>query len=177
MTRRWAVPRLFEGKTVAVLAPGPTMNQKLADTVKHLPRIAVRRAFRFAPDADMVVSIDGQSGTLDDAFWNDVRSFPGLKVTGTESDDVDALYLPIPHEIVTLREGHTVHFRNNGLAAIRIAAAGGAARILLLGFDPERYEQQHADRGFLGLTKGLNALAAELAAKGVEVESVGEGLR
>lgn len=170
MTKRWRVPiMLFEAQTVAILAAGPSMTQGLADSVRHLPRIAVRRAFEFAPDADMLVSIDGPCGTLDDAFWDDARDFAGLKVCGTECDGLDALYLPIAHERVTLSETHVVEFRNNGLAAIRMAAAAGAAEILPLGFDTEAYEEKHAHTGFMGLTAGLAALKAELRARGVEI--------
>lgn len=173
MTTKWELPGdLFKGNTVAVLAPGPSMTQDLADSVNNLPRIAVRRAFQFAPDADMLVAIDGASGTLDDSFWDDANGFAGLRITGTESEELDALYLQMPHERVTLREGHSVEFRNNGLAAIRIAAAAGAKKILLLGFDTARYEEQHASTGFCGLTAGLAALTAELAAQGIEVEHV-----
>jgi hypothetical protein len=170
MTVKWQVPKMFAGQTVAVLAPGPSLTQALADTVKHLARIAVRRAFRLAPDADMLVAIDGETGSLDDTFWRDARDFAGLKVTGTQSETLDALYLPIPHERVRLSEHHVVEFRNNGLAAIRIAAQAGAKKIVLVGFDTERYEQAHARTGFLGLTAGLAALTAELAGQGVKVE-------
>lgn len=174
MTTKWEVPNdLFAGKTVAVLATGPSMTQELADSVQQYPRIAVRRAMRFAPDAEMLVAIDGAVGTLDDSFWDDAKDFAGLRVTGTESADLDALYLPMPYEVVTIREGHVVHIRNNGLAAARIAAQGGAAKILLLGFDTEHYEEVHAHTGFLGLTEGLAALTAELEAQGIEVERVG----
>lgn len=170
MSIRWQVPSgLFAGQTVAVLAPGRSMTQALADSVRHLPRIAVRRAFELAPDADMLVSIDGPSGTLDDAFWDDGKDFPGFKVCGTECEGLDALYLPIPYERVQLSEHHVVEFRNNGLAAMRIAAQGGARKIVLCGFDTEAYERAHASRGFIGLTAGLAALTAELAERGIEV--------
>jgi hypothetical protein len=173
MTTRWEVPAdLFAGKTVAVLAPGPSLTRELADSVKNMPRIVVRRAFRLAPDADMLVAIDGETGSLDDAFWRDAGEFAGLKVTGTESGALDALFLPMRHEVVRLGEGHTVHFRNNGLAAIRIAAQAGARRVMLLGFDTERYEEAHAATGFVGLTAGLAALVAELAGQGIVVERV-----
>jgi hypothetical protein len=172
MTVKWQVPKMFAGQTVAVLAPGPSLTQALADTVKHLARIAVRRAFRLAPDADMLVAIDGETGSLDDTFWRDARDFAGLKVTGTQSETLDALYLPIPHERVRLSEHHVVEFRNNGLAAIRIAAQAGAKKIMLLGFDTAAYERTHAHTGLLGLTAGLAALIAELAAQDVRVEGV-----
>jgi hypothetical protein len=171
MTTRWEIPAdLWAGETVAVLATGPSMDQALADSVREHKRIAVRRAFRFAPDADMLVALDGPSGSLDDAFWEDARDFAGLRVCGVESDDIDAKYVGLLYETVVIGEGHTISIRNNGLAAIRIAERAGAAKILLLGFEPERYEEVHAP--WFGLAKGLEQITAELRAKGIEVKRV-----
>jgi len=73
------------------------------------------------------------------------------------------------YETVTIGPGHVTEIRNNALAAIRIAALAGAAKILLLGFDPERYEAIHAHTGFYGLVQGLEQIIAELRGKGVTV--------
>jgi hypothetical protein len=172
MTTPWTIPvDLWAGETVAVLCAGPALTPDFADSVRHHPRIAVRRAFQFAPDADMLVSLDGPTGSADDAFWPDARAFAGLRVCGVECD-VDALYAGMFYETVTLAEGHVIQIRNNGLAAIRIAARAGAAKILLLGFDPERYEEVHAHTGFHGLVQGLAQITAELRAAGIEVERI-----
>ena len=162
---------LWPGKTVAILATGPNMNQKVADLVRHLPRIAVRRAFKFAPHAEMLISLDGPTGSLDDAFWEDARDFTGLRVCGLECE-VDALYPGMMYETVTLAPGNVVQIRNNLLAAIRIAVKAGAARIRLLGVDTKRYEEIHAHTGFVGLTAGLQQITAELRGQGIEVESL-----
>lgn len=165
MTTRWAVPPdLWAGETVAVMCPG--VDQALADSVRQYKRVAVRRAFQFAPDADMILSLDGPTGSLDDWFWNDASDFQGLKVCGTECD-VDALYPGMLYETVTIAPDHTIEIRNNGLAAIRIAAMAGAAKILLLGFDVDRYEAAH---DFVGLAQGLEQITAELRGNGIEVE-------
>lgn len=170
MTTRCELPGdLFAGEVVAVLAPGVTQEQ--ADSVRQYKRIAIRRAFQVAPDADMLVALDGSVNSLDDAFWSDTKDFPGVKISGTESDDIDALYCGLHYESVVLGEGHTISIRNNGLAAIRIAARAGAKKILLLGFDAEQYESVH---GFVGLVQGLKQLTAELRASGIEVEAVAE---
>src|SRR3972149_4818534 len=121
-----------QGPPAAVPAPGPSLTQEVADSVKHLPRIAVRRAFRLAPDADLVLALDGPPNF---GFW-------------AESE---------------------------GFAGIRVAAMCGAAKIVLIGFDPEPFAHFYgaADSDwdkYPGLTKGLAALCAELRAKGVEVE-------
>lgn len=172
MTQKYELPvDLFAGKTVAVLAPGPRMTQELADSFRNIPCIAARTAFRFAPWADMLVSIDGPPNA---GFWDACAGFAGIRVCGTESEALDAMYLPIAHEVVTIAEGHVVHIRNNLLAAIRIAAAVGAAKILLVGVDTQAYDAVLAAGGVAAyLTPGLAALIAELAAQGIEVERVG----
>jgi len=75
--------------------------------------------------------------------------------------------VPIQHEVITLGPGHVIHVRSNLLAAIRIAAEAGAARILLLGIDPEFYETHLAGDGTVA---GLAALTQELMAAGVAVD-------
>lgn len=170
MTTRWEIPAdLWDGETVAVLVAGPAMTQELADSVRQFKRIAVRRAFAFAPDADMLLALDGPSGSLDDAFWGDAKDFAGVKVCGTECEEVDAFYAGLFYENVALGEGHTESVRNNGLAGIRAAAIGGAKKILLAGFDAATYENVH---GVNWLAKGLEQITAELRAKGIEVERV-----
>lgn len=169
MTTKWTIPAdLYAGETVVILAP--TAAPALAAALRQHIRIAVRRAAIFAPDADMLVSLDGPTGSFDDAFWADVEDFEGLKVCGTECDDLDALYPGLLYERVRLGEGHEIEIRNNGLAAIRIAALAGARRILLVGFDTEAYERAH---GFVGLTAGVAQITAELALRGIAVEHYG----
>lgn len=162
---RWA------GETVAVLASGPSMSQELADSVLSLRRICARRAVRFAPDADMLVTLDGP---MDTEFWPEAKDFAGICIIGFESDDVDAMYLAIPHERVTLGVGHVIEVRNNGLAAVRLAAMTGASKIVLLGFDRGHYDarESNVDIGWRGLEEGLDAIIAELRAKGIAVERV-----
>ena len=170
MTTPWIVPRMWEGETVAVLASGPSMDQALADSVKQHRRICARRSFRFAPDADMLISLDGPA---DAEFWRESRDFGGMRICGFECDE-DAWHLHLPHERITLGEGHVVELRNNGLAAIRVAAMTGAASILLLGFDRGLYEKRENNVaiGLIGLEEGLDALIAELRARGIEIERV-----
>ena len=162
MTTPWKVPELWPGKTVAVIGDGPDLTDEALAAAKSYPSIAANNAISRAPWADMLVSIDGN--------WPpEAEDFAGLRVVGNESS-IDALYVNMPHEIVTLAPGHVVHIRNNALAAIRIAAQGGAVKILLLGFDTEAYEALH---DFRGLTEGLAALIAELQTRGVAIERIG----
>jgi len=164
-------PDLWAGKTVAVLGSGPSMNQALADSVRSLPRICARRSSRFAPDADMLVTLDGPA---DPAFWGEAKKFAGIVVVGHEYEsegDDHVRYANMAHERITLGEAHIVEVRNNGLAAIRLAASGGPAKILLLGFDQDLYEQRETENpGRIGLEQGLDALISELQVRGIEVE-------
>ena len=161
MTQPLDVSNLWPGAAVAILGNAPHVSTEALRTAcaqAHADRvIAVSNAAEKAPWADMAVAIDG----------NFPADFAGMRVIGFESDAVDALYVNMPHEVVTLGVGHVVHIRNNALAAIRLAQRAGAARIVLAGFDTARYEEQWT---FRGLTEGLAALIAELRAQGVIVE-------
>jgi hypothetical protein len=182
MTTKWKPDGLFQGKTVAILGSGPSLNQELADAVKHLPRICARYGCTFALDADMVVAVDGppnignpMPGTTgpDPGFWPyALEHFPGLKITAVETEELPPEVMFFWHrwEMVTVSEvpSHVVEFRNNGMSAIHIAEQAGAAKILLLGFNPEIYDEKFG----IFLTAGLAQITAELRAKGIEVERI-----
>jgi hypothetical protein len=171
MTYPLTIAPIWRGRTVAVLASGASLTQELADSVAHLPRIAVRRAFRMAPDADYVLALDGPPNF---GFWNESEGVPGTRVCGVECD-LNAAYLNIAHEKVEVEPGRVIEIRNNGIAAIRLAAMFGADRILLVGFDPPPFRHFYNDVDpdwdqYPGLAEGLQALIAELQARGIQVE-------
>lgn len=169
MTTPWKIPAdLWAGQTVAILGAGPDMTAALAESSRGHRTIAVNRAIRFAPWADMFVALDPHH-----PFWEeaDALGFRGIRVCGVECD-IDALYAGMWYETVQMPGGERLQIRNNALAAIRIAAQAGAAKILLLGFDPERYEEVHAHTGFRGLVQGLAQITAELHAAGIAVERI-----
>lgn len=169
MTTPWTIPPdLFAGQTVAILGAGPDMSAELAETARGHKTIAVNRAVKFAPWADMFVALDPHH-----PFWEDADNvgFRGIRICGIECD-IDALYPGMLYERVEIAPGHVIDIRNNALAAIRIAARGGAKKIILLGFDPERYEEIHAHTGFRGLVQGLEQITAELRSKGIEIERI-----
>lgn len=164
MTTPWNIPPdLWAGQTVAILGAGPDMTAELAQTANGFKTIAVNRAVKFASWADMFVALDPHH-----PFWEEAErlGFNGLRVCGIECD-LDALYPGLMYETVG-----ALQIRNNALAAIRIAALAGAKKIILLGFDPERYEEVHAHTGFTGLVEGLKQITAELQANGIEVERI-----
>jgi len=168
MTTPWKITPIWQGQTVAILGAGPDMTPELAATARGHKTIAVNRAVKHAPWADLFVALDPHH-----PFWEeaDKLGFKGLRVCGVECD-IDALYAGMFYETVTIADGNTVQIRNNALAAIRIAALLGAAKIILLGFDPERYEEVHAHTGFFGLKQGLAQIAAELQAQGIAIERI-----
>ena len=168
MTQKWNPDGIWQGETVAILGAGPDMTEELAATSKGHITIAVNRAVKFAPWADMFVALDPHH-----PFWEEADNvgFTGIAVCGIETDDYpDAKYAGMLSERVKISEGHVIEIRNNALAAFRIAIRSGAKKIILLGFDPSRYEEIHAHTGFYGLTQGLEQLTAEATANGVVVE-------
>ena len=170
MATKWQIPSdMWAGETVAILGAGPDMTEDLAASAKGYKTIAVNRAVRFAPWADMFVALDPHH-----PFWEEADSlgFAGMRVIGVDHDDYDALYPGMMYERVMMPDGAQIEIRNNALAAIRIAFRAGAKKIILLGFDPERYEEVHAHTGFRGLKEGLNQIIAEMQAAGVEVERI-----
>jgi len=168
MTTPWNPDGIWQGETVAILGAGPDMTAELAATAKGYKTIAVNRAVKFAPWADMFVALDPHH-----PFWEerDNVGFKGISVCGVECD-YDAMYAGMFYERVNMADGHTLEVRNNALAALRIAARAGASKIILLGFDTARYEWVHAETGFRGLTEGLAQMIAELTAAGIVIEQI-----
>jgi len=170
MTTKWTIPSdLWFGETVAILGAGPDMTEELAAKAKGFKTIACNRAIKFAPWADMFVALDPHH-----PFWEeaDKLGFKGMRIIGVEHDDFDALYLGMMYERVQISPLETIEIRNNAMAAIRIAYLSGANKIMLIGFDPERYEEIHAHTGFRGLKQGLEQIIAELTENGVTVERI-----
>jgi hypothetical protein len=137
----WSIPRLWPGSTVAILAPGPSLSQEVADAVraKGLPTIAITSAGKLAPWADMLYAADGDFWTF--SPW--AREFAGMKVgmcqvpgvleiaisrrTTARGEDRHNGFDPDPS---ALRTGG-----NSGYQALSIAVHAGASRVLLFGFD------------------------------------------
>jgi hypothetical protein len=168
MTTKWNPDGIWQGATVAILGAGPDMTEELALTAKGHKTIAVNRAVRYAPWADMFVALDPHH-----PFWEEANKlgFAGIRVCGVQCN-YDAMYAGQFYERVVMGPLRTIEIRNNALAALRIAFRAGAKRLILLGFDTARYEEIHAHTGFTGLTEGLAQLIAEIRAAGVTVEQI-----
>jgi hypothetical protein len=127
---------MWEGRTVAVLASGPSMSAKVADRVRAagLPTVVTNDTWRLAPWADVLYAADRSWW---EHYWKEVEPLPALKVgcepgcklpgvnwmrdTGREGFD------PNPS---CIRTGG-----NSGYQAIHLAAHAGARYIVLCGFD------------------------------------------
>jgi len=167
MTTTWKITPDWQGQTVAVLASGPNMSQEVADALREHRRIVVNFTHRLAPDADMLVALDGN--------WpQELRDFAGLRVTGVLDDDLDALYIGPRWERVQIAPGHEIEILDSGLTAVRVAALMGASRIIMAGFAPENprhwYDDEVDTGAYVGLAEALKALESELTARGVIVE-------
>jgi len=167
MTTPWTIAPIWQGETVAILAAGPAMTPELAATMRGCKTIAVNRAVQHAPWADLFIALDPHP-----PYWAAAEGFGGLRVCGVACDANDALYAGMFYETVQVG-GSTLHIRNNALAALRIAARLGAAKIVLVGFAPELYDQLHAHTGFTGFAAGLEQITAELRATGIDVQRLG----
>lgn len=169
MTTSWKPNGEWAGATVAVLASGPSMSVEVAQALREHRTIAVNDAARVAPWADMLVALDALR------HWPpEWREFAALRVTGIADEEHDALYAGPRYERVRLASNHEIEIHNSGLAAVRIAAEMGAARIILAGFEPEarrHFYDDEVDTGeYVGLADGLAAITAELQARGIAVE-------
>jgi hypothetical protein len=95
---------------------------------------------------------------------------------GRANCDKDAAYVGVDYERVQLSPSEVVHFRNNGMLAIRLAVRAGAKKIVLVGFDPQSYQatQDAGGYDFRGYAEGLEQLIAQVRAGGVEVVHASE---
>jgi len=171
MTTPWKPAGEWAGLTVAVLASGPSMTAAVAEALREHKTIAVNYTHRLAPWADMLVGLD--------ANWpKEMREFEGMRVTGIEDPEFDALYIGPQWERVRMAAGREIEVHNSGLAAVRIAARMGAARIILAGFEPsthrrfftEEWSEQSPADPYPGVAEGLEQIVAQLRAAGVAVE-------
>lgn len=129
---KWRVPRMWEGATVAVLAPGPSLPADIGSLARTVPAIAVNDAFRRAPSAQMLYAADNR-------WWEvhaDALKFPGLKVSCDEKIRFEqVLSLEQSTGVFDPDPGRIATGMNGGYQAVHIAMHAGASKILLVGFD------------------------------------------
>lgn len=138
---KWTVPPMWAGKTVAILATGPSLTPQQATQVRaakslhpdRLAAVAVSDAFRLAPWADLLYSADS-------AWWN-VHAQEALKFQGQKV----SVAVGLGRHVFRLEQGLPMGFDerpdtlatggNSGYQAVHLAIHARAARVLLLGFD------------------------------------------
>lgn len=177
MTTLWTIPPLWSGKTVAVLASGPSISHAVADSVRELPCIAINSSYLLAPWADMLFEHDLH-------WWQanpQAEEFDGLRVCA-QAGDIDAHLVRLPGDLVVMGPVHSVDMRNSALAAVWLAAEAGASKVLLYGFDLAPVEPFAENVGAPGSEVGANTILAaalsqlsdRLRVRGVEVEHMTE---
>ena len=115
MTTPHRITPEWTGETVAVLASGPSLDAATVAALKKHKTIAVNRAHELAPNADILVALDGN--------WPaEYRAFKGRKITGVADETLDALYIGPQWEAVELEPQNTIFIVNSGFTAIRMAA-------------------------------------------------------
>lgn len=179
--RPWSVPLMWSGRTVAILASGPSMSQAVADAVRAagVPAIAINTTHRLAPWADLLYACDPE-------WWQhptnaDAHRFRGVKVClGGVVAGVHRLHIAGTLGVST-QPGCICTGGNSGYQALQVALHGGARRVLLCGFDMTAARGGHWHGGhpaglkntmeetFVVWRRRFEAAAPFLAAAGLEV--------
>lgn len=104
-----------------LLAPGPSMSQALADSVRDQRVVAINNVYELAPWADALAANDL-------SWWRkhpEAKQFAGGKYSANRiGGGVDQVRSPL-----------VTSCSNSGVLALEVAKRQGATRILLLGFD------------------------------------------
>lgn len=119
----------WKGKTVVCIASGPSLTAEDCESVRHLPAIVTNTTFRMAPWADALFGFDGRWWSLYGAEV--AQTFKGMGFTCAQAGRNHGAQ-------DLLRAAWFSSFHNSGANAVSLAIAGGASRVLLLGFDCQR---------------------------------------
>lgn len=178
----------WSGSTVVILASGPSLSEaqcaavkewRQAETERARRVIAINNTFRRALWADMLyacdvhwwaVYLEEARATFAGELWTqDVRAQREHRIKYVESSRANGL---------GKRPGVIHQGGNSGYQAINLAYQAGAEKIVLAGFDMHgtHWHGKHghglpntADWLFKLWVKNFDALAADLAAEGVDV--------
>lgn len=156
--RQWW-PR-WDGRTVVVAAPGPSLDAgDLVDVPGDARIIAVNRAWETCPSADVLYSGD-------ERFWRLAShvGFHGLKVAG----EAPAGWRGIDAEVKAWLPACT-RLHLSGTQAIIFAAVWGAERIVLTGFDMAGPNSGGGGADWPRHLDGLARLMPQIQARGVDV--------
>lgn len=112
----------YAGKTVVVVASGPSLTEEDCCAVAHLPVLAVNNSWRMAPGADIVYAGDY-------AWWRE----NGYELAGTKAQRWTCSRRAA--DVFGLHHHAVAGGYNSGMRAIELAISLGADSVLLLGFD------------------------------------------
>lgn len=137
----WTVPRVWENRTVVVIATGPSLTAQQVVEVEDSDAavIVVNDSWQLAPWADILYACD-----LKWWKWHHDKSeeqFEGLRVTNDNSKQVFQTYPTLSvlhgeHKPGFSHDNKVIHYgRNSGYQAVNLALLTGSKKIILLGFD------------------------------------------
>jgi hypothetical protein len=134
------IPRLFPGRTVVCIAPGPSLTVEDCERCRGQAVVAVGDGVRLAPFADVLYHAD-------DSWWkyyDGVPSFRGMKITfsmeaaqrfGLHRVAVKVKNSGFGYRGVSFEPNYVHSGGNSGFQALNLAVLFGARRIVLLGYD------------------------------------------
>lgn len=121
----------WQGRTVVCIASGPSLTAEDCELVHASghPVIVTNTTFRLCPWADVLFAFDAKWWAV---YHEEVKQvFKGRRISYSRS--VSHLAIESTH-----MSGWFHNFGNSGACAIAIAIAGGAKKIVLLGYDCQK---------------------------------------
>lgn len=161
----WTPDQRFAGQTVFVLASGPSLSRDVAEAVRGRAAIVVNQTFRTAPWAPVWFFTDTETLERNVA---DVEAWPGDVVTSSSAahraapDKLKLILRTESRDFPPPGSGLVKKGRSTGHTAIGLAAAMGAARIVLLGFDMRIVDgREHGHDDYAGTPRNPAIYAEE----------------
>lgn len=120
----------FAGRTVVVIASGPSLTAEDCEAVRAagLPTFVTNTTFLRCPWADVLVAFDSK-------WWKTYRAEVGAVFKGRQFRCAGQRFTPGERPPAALLKFRG--FGNSGTAAISLAALAGARRVVLLGCDAQ----------------------------------------
>lgn len=180
----WQWTREYEGRAVVIIGNGPSLASFSPDAVAGHPLIAINSACRWAQPVAQAADIL----FFHDNSWNEnhpalADAWPGRIVTSNRYAAARlsprALKLDVTELTLSLSADHGATHSSSGHSAAALAAAMGARRVVLLGFDGgmragrsqwhDDYREQDDAVYRERFVPGWNVLVPSLARVGCEV--------
>lgn len=163
----WTPEPIFAGLTVFCLASGPSLTQAIADRIKGRAAIVCNSSCDLAPWARVLFFMD--NGWFA-ANRETVAIWPGHVITLSK-----AAKRELPDKVrrvravgdpmlppVFKRAGEIQQGRSTGHAAVSLAIAAGAARVVLVGYDMRLIEgREHHHQHYAGRPRDLEVYARD----------------